>query len=153
MKNFRKIILIVISIALLAFVFLGLNSGQKTDPETPSDIREVTKPVSENDPPTIISTKPNPLDEAVVSASEVLEFSFNRPLENEGEFKIKTEPPNNYKITLSQDRKTATVTPLKPFELGATYTLRIGPDTKFQGLGEWRQEKIYHFKTIRYRGV
>lgn len=143
-------------LVLLAIVIIGLgfflNSRQEPT-RTPSTAASSPPSVSENDPPQIISTKPNPLDEAIVSANEVLEFTFNRALENEGELKIKTEPANEYKIVLSQDRKVATVTPVKPFELGATYTLRIGPDTKFQGIGEWKQEKIYHFRTIRYRGV
>lgn len=149
--NRKVLVLIAIFMAALGF-FLFKDSPPKQAEPTPVSTTPIPS-VSENDPPQIISTKPNPLEEAIVSANEVLEFTFNRPLENEGELKIKTEPVNEYKIKLSQDRKTATVTPVKPFELGATYTLRIGRDTKFTGLGAWGQEKIYHFKTIKYRGV
>lgn len=146
------------SLIIAAVVLLGLGFFFFKDMEKPIlqalESGETSAPViSENDPPQIVSTKPDPLDEAIVSATEVLEFRFNRALENEGELKIKTEPENEYKIQLSQDRKVATVTPLKPFELGATYTLTIGRDTKFQGIGAWNQEKMYHFKTIKYRGV
>lgn len=145
---------IILSVFLvLAFGFFFLNNSIQKSPQQPAAESTPTPSVSENDPPQIISTKPNPLEEAIVSANEVLEFTFNRALENEGELKIKTEPKNEYKIQLSQDRKTAKVTPINPFELGATYTLTIGRDTKFQGIGEWKQEKMYHFKTIKYRGV
>ena len=113
--------------------------------------------VSQTDPPQIIFTKPSPLEEAIISAAEVIEITFNRSLENEGELKLKFEPKleykTDYKIELSQDRKTAKIIPLVPYELGSTYTLFIGTDTKFDGVGAWGQEKIYHFKTIRYRGV
>lgn len=146
MKNI-KVITVIIVILTVTTISVWDQTRPKSEPKEP------IPSVSENDPPQIISTKPDPLDEAIVSANEVLEFTFNRPLENEGELKIKTEPPNEYKIQLSQDRKTAKVIPVNPFELGATYTLTIGRDTKFQGIGEWKQEKMYHFKTIRYRGV
>lgn len=109
--------------------------------------------VSEDKSPKIISTKPDPLEEAIIGANEAVEITFNRSLENIGEFKVKIEPKVELKVELSQDRKTAKIIPLKPYELGATYTLFIGPDSKFDGVGAWGQERVFHFKTIRYRGV
>ncbi|EKD84574.1 MAG: hypothetical protein ACD_38C00193G0003 [uncultured bacterium] len=103
--------------------------------------------------PAIISTKPDPLDNTIISAAEIIEITFNRPLENVGEFKVKIEPNIEYKVELSGDRKTAKIIPVKPYNLGASYTLSIGPDSKFDGVGSWGKDKTYHFRTIKYTGV
>ena len=29
----------------------------------------------------------------------------------------------------------------------------IGPDTKFDGVGNWGEDKTFRFRTIRYRGI
>ncbi len=145
-----KIAVIFIVILLAGGAFLWKSWTPATAPPaspTPSAT------ISSSDKPTIISTKPNPLDETIVSATEVVEITFNRSLENEGEFKVRIEPKINYKIELSGDRKTARIIPEKPYQLGTTYTLFIGTETKFDGVGRWGEEKIYHFKTITYRGV
>ncbi len=110
-----------------------------------------TTPLSEK--PKIISTKPDPLEESIIPATQVIEITFNKPVENVGEFKNRIEPKIDYKVELSSDRKTARITPLKPYELGATYTLFIGTETKFDGVGRWGEEKIFHYKTITYRGI
>lgn len=107
----------------------------------------------QNDPPQIVSTKPEPLNETIISAAEVIEITFNRPLENVGEFKSRIEPKIDYKVELANDRKTARIIPAKPYDLGAAYTLYIGPDSKFDGVGEWKQDKSFHFRTIPYKGV
>lgn len=112
--------------------------------------------VSDNqqtDSPQIISTKPDPLENAVVSATEVVEITFNRSLENIGEFKFRIDPNSEVKIELSPDRKTAKIIPQTPYELGVTYTIFIGPDTKFDGVGNWGKEAIYHFQTVKFRGI
>ncbi|MBI3103482.1 Ig-like domain-containing protein [Candidatus Daviesbacteria bacterium] len=107
----------------------------------------------QTEPPQIIATKPDPLENAVVSATEVVEITFNRPLENIGEFKFRIDPKAEIKIELSPDRKTAKIIPQTPFELGVTYTIFIGPETKFDGVGNWGKEAIYHFQTIKFRGI
>ncbi len=70
-----------------------------------------------------------------------------------GAFKSRLDPKIDYKVELSSDRKTAKIKPVKGFLLGTTYTLFIGTETKFDGVGRWGEEKIFHFKTITYRGV
>ena len=137
---------------MLALVVFLWKSRTSTPPSSSSPIPSPIT-VSSSDKPTIVSTKPNPLDEAIVSATEIVEITFNRPLDNVGEFKVKIEPKIDYKVELSSDRKTAKIMPNKPYQLGTTYTLFIGPDSKFDGVGRWGEEKIYHFKTIKYRGV
>lgn len=149
MKN-NKLLFILILIILGLILVLNVNKQNKVSDNQPT-AQNTTQ--TQDDSPKILSTKPNPLEEAIIGANETVEITFNKSLENIGEFKLRIEPRNEYKIELSQDRKTAKIVPLKPYELGTTYTLFIGPDTKFDGMGEWREEKIYHFKTIRYRGV
>lgn len=109
--------------------------------------------VTQNDKPQIVSTKPDPLNEAVIPADQVIEITFNRSLQNAPEFKVKIEPKIDFKVELSGDRKTAKIIPVKPYGLGAVYTLYIGPDTKFDGIGQWGEDKRFQFRTIKYRGI
>lgn len=146
----KKLFLIVGIIILISLFFTLRQKETKTaSPGQP----EVSATVSENDPPQIVSTKPDPLENNVVSADQVIEITFNKPLQNSGEFKLRIEPKIEFSINLSGDRKTAKISFPKPLELSTTYTIFIGPDTKFDGAGAWGMEKIYHFKTITYRGV
>lgn len=132
-----------------------LNTKSEAEPVKPVIQGNLTPPPYRPplESPKIILTKPDPLDNSVVSSSEIVEITFNRSLENTGEFKVRIEPNINYKIELSGDRKTAKIIPEKPYELGTTYTLFIGPETKFDGVGRWGEEKIFHFRTIKYTGV
>lgn len=146
----KKILLILAVILAIGLIWSakGTKDEVKKGPDTTQP-----KAVSENDKPTILSTKPDPLENNIVSANETIEITFNKPLQNSGEFKLRIEPKIAFKINLSSDRKTAQISFPKPLELGTTYTMFIGPDTKFDGTGNWGMEKIYHFKTITYRGV
>lgn len=141
------IILLLISQKVLLVRPISLPSGIQPS-STPSH-----NPTQPNESPKIISTKPDPLDQAVVSSDQQIEIVFNRPLENEGEFKIRIEPKVKYKITLSGDRKTAKIIPEEPYDLGVGYTMFITGDTKFEGVGPWGEEKTFHFQTIKYRGI
>lgn len=144
---------IVSLIVVLGVLFLGvfLVNHQKEEKTEPMPITNPSVPGT--DPPKIISTKPDPLENTIVSATEVIEITFNRPLENKGEFKLRVDPKTDFKIELSGDRKTAKIIPVQPYELGKTYTIFIGTETKFDGFGRWGEEKIFHVKTVAYRGV
>lgn len=146
MKN-KKIIVVIIIISALAALAVTWKIQPAAKPALPA------KTVTQNDKPQIVSTKPDPLDDNIVSANDTIEITFNRPLENTGEFKVRLEPNIEYKVELSGDRKTAKIIPTKPYQLGTTYTLFIGTETKFDGVGRWGEEKIYHFRTIKYTGV
>lgn len=148
MKKLVVLIIILVGIGIAGFL-VSKGTSKNTSPSPTS----ASSQPSSTDSPRIVSTKPEPLEEAIVSATEVIEITFNRSLENVGEFKSRIDPKIEYKVELSSDRKTAKITPSKPLELGATYTLFIGPDTKFDGVGNWGEEKIFHFKTIKYRGI
>lgn len=151
MKGFglkSSLALIAILIFAVAIYLSKLKSNQVIQTKTKPPIS-----TSQEDSPKIVSTKPDPLEEAVIGAADTIEISFNRSLENEGEFKVRIDPKVDFKIQLSSDRKTAKIMPQKPYELGVTYTLFIGTETKFDGVGRWGEEKIFHFQTVRYRGV
>lgn len=148
MKPTKLILITALVIIIPAIVF---SFRKEVVPKTqPVDQPKVKV---ESDTPKIISTKPNPLEGAIITASEVIEVTFSHPLENEGEFKLRIEPEVLFKIQLSSDRKTAKIIPQKPYELGRTYTLFIKSDTKFDGVGQWGEEKIFHVNTVRYRGI
>lgn len=148
-NKIKILALVFVTGLILVWLFktkiLGLEEKKDQAPQT--------KEATQSESPKIISTKPDPLEDTIIGASDTIEITFNRPLENSGEFKVRIEPKIDFKVELSSDRKTAKIIPAKSLELGAAYTLSIGTDTKFDGVGAWGQEKIYHFKTIRYRGV
>lgn len=144
----RKIIIaitVIVAITSIVWIFTRRNSTPLSPTPPPQD--------QQNESPKIVSTKPEPLEEAIIAASEVIEITFNRPLENVGEFKLRIEPKVDVKVELSSDRKTAKIKPVKAYELGAGYTVFIGTETKFDGVGRWGEEKIFHFRTIKYRGI
>lgn len=154
MPNLKKKIIIIFIIAaagVLIFIFTKKIYQKASD--SSKGLSTISSQSSETDSPKIISTKPDPLEDKIISTTETIEISFNRPLENVGEFKSRIEPEIEYKIELSPDRKTAKIIPLKPYQLGMTYTLFIGPESKFDGVGKWGEEKIFHFRTIKYTGV
>lgn len=150
-----KKIIIFITI-IIVILTIGLAWKNKPQPKEPKAEQPKPKPavqIKESDPPQIISTKPDPLNEIIIPASEPIEITFNRPLQNVPEFKIRIEPKPDYKVELSPDRKTARIIFNKPLDLGGSYTLYIQSDTKFDGVGEWREDKTYRFRTIKYTGV
>lgn len=148
----QKLLMLVIIIGVvLLVVFYLKNNNQPVSGNTPAPLPKPNQ--NSSDKPSIISTKPEPLDEAIIPVSQIIEITFNRPLENVGEFKVKIEPKVEFKKELSSDRKTAKIIPTNPFELGTTYTMFIGTETKFDGVGNWGEEKVFHFRTIKYRGV
>lgn len=145
-----KILIVVIIIAGLGFILFKNKIVQKNEPvkNQPS-----VQTIIQDKSPRIVSTKPDPLDETIIPASDPIEITFNIPLQNVPEFKIRFEPKPDYKVELSSDRKTARIIFIKPLDLGTTFTLYIQPDTKFDGVGEWKQDKTFHFRTIKYTGV
>lgn len=150
--KFLKAILILTFILIASIIFFYLKSVNN-EPESKDNGSTGASAVSENDPPKIVSTNPDPLDGVIIRSDQQIELVFNRSLENEGELKIRIEPEIKFKKTLSSDNKVAKIIPEEPFELGKSYTIYITGDTKFTGYGPWREEKTFRFQTIRYRGV
>ena len=69
------------------------------------------------------------------------------------ELKIRIEPKIDFKVSVTNEGRTGVITFPKGLELGTSYTLFIGPETKFIGMGRWGEEKVFHFRTIPYKGV
>lgn len=148
MKNKLLTILAIIILGLI--LVLNINRQNNAAPnqsaaQNPSSIK--------SDSPQIISTVPDPLDNSIVPADQIIQITFNKPLQNAPEFKTRIEPKIDYKIELSSDRKTAKIVPAKPYDLGATYTFFISPESKFDGGGSLDGGKVFHFRTVKYTGV
>ncbi|OGE34129.1 hypothetical protein A3C32_00860 [Candidatus Daviesbacteria bacterium RIFCSPHIGHO2_02_FULL_41_14] len=115
------------------------------------------------DRPVVVSTVPagiNRDENITISPTQTIEVTFNMPLENIGEFKHKIEPTVEYKVELSNDRKTVQISPKSAWKLGTSYALTILPDSKFnENPGqESTKKKLDHdisirFKSIEYRGI
>lgn len=149
----NRLIAIILAIgSILIFIFYRGFYSKGPLANTTSNTAPA-KQQTENSQPEIVSTNPNPLEEAVILPSQVVELTFNQPLENRGELKNRIEPKLDYEIKLSDDRKTAKITTHQGFALGTTYTLFIMPDSKFDGKKLLGREYIFHFKTIEYKGV
>ena len=109
-----------------------------------------------NQETTVISTSPSTLDNTTVLPGQTISVTFNNPLMNKDEFKFRLEPNTPLKIMLSSDNKTVNLTPVSSYTLGGGYTFFIKPDSNFlinnqkTPLGK---EIIFHFKTIKYKGV
>lgn len=157
LKSSKIFILIIVAIFITASVFWFTGHFSKSDKnfETNNPLTPAPPLNSDqsNESPRIVSTKPEPLENNIVSGKDTVEITFNRPLENVGEFKVRIEPKIDYKVELSGDSKTAKIIPAKPYPLGTTFTLFIGPESKFDGVGRWGEEKVFHFRTIKYTGV
>lgn len=150
-----KIILVILTGTLLILTFIGTKSNQQKEANLPLAQTDTLQPFpsSASTSPTIISTKPDPLEGTIIKADEIIEITFSHPLENEPEFRRRFDPEIEYKIEVSSDKKVVKFIPEKPYELGVGYTLFISPETKFEGGGKLDGEKTFHFSTIKYRGV
>lgn len=134
--------IIFTAVIILVLILWGFRQSKPVSPPstTPPDI------------PRLISTKPDPLEDTIIAADQIIEITFSHPLENVPELKIKIEPKLDYKIELSGDKKTVKIIPVMPFELGTTYTLFILQDSKFEKGGRLSKELNFHFRTVKYRG-
>jgi hypothetical protein len=150
MKSKTVIAIILIFIAGTGYFFFKGFSQKNPSPQTSPPSQT---PTPNDSSAQIIKTIPDPLNETIIPADQIIVITFNKSLQNIPEFKIKFEPKIDFKVELSSDRKIATIKPAKPFGLGAEYTLSIAPDTKFDGVGNWGTDKSFHFRTIKYRGI
>ncbi len=138
---------IIVFLIVIAFYFF--NKGDYPaikDSKTEGSIIDESKP-------RVISVNPTQKEAPFITQDQIISVEFNTPVENVGEFKHRIDPTLKYKLEISSDRKTIKIVPEDGFELGREYTLFISPETKFDGKKTLDGEKIYHFKTIPYRGV
>ena len=105
----------------------------------------------------IVSTKPEPLDEATILPKDSLEITFNYPIYR-SELKHRFDPEIEHEVITVNgiDKELGTtfkITFNEPLELGRGYTLFILSNTHDQKNHSIDHEYTYHFKTISYRGV
>lgn len=147
----QKIIASIVAFGLILIAIF--NKGLALKNEAPANTSPQTKPQVQTNTPELISTNPQALDGTTILPTQIIELNFNLPLENDAEIKITFEPKAEYKIELSNDKKTAKIIPLKPYALGQGYSLSIKSDTKFQGKKTLGRDYGFGFRTIEYRGV
>src|SRR3989344_7198590 len=138
--------LLVLIIAII-FVLIG-NFKTLINRETPPPIYKKEAGLE------IVSTAPDPLEGATILPTQNIGINFNKPLYR-SEFKHKFDPEIEHEVEVVDgiDKELGSTFRIKfsqPLELGSGYTLFILPNTKTEDGFELGQEKIYHFKTIRY---
>lgn len=148
MKIVPKIALVVLIGAGTGLIYYQSLDNTSSGPEEKSQ-EQATK----SDKPQIVTTEPDLGNIPFVAQDQIISVTFNRPVENPGEFKHLLEPKTKYRLEASQDRKTIKIIPEEPYQLGVEYTFIIKPETKFDGAMTLGEEKILHFRTIQYRGI
>lgn len=144
-------LVIIISIILIAAALIYSYQQSKTR-NRPNNNQGQEKQLK------IVSTNPEPLNEATILPIQNIEITFNMPIVK-SEVKHKFDPENleydlevvngintNYGQTFRFKFK-------KPLKLGSGFTLFILPNTHSEDGIKLNQEFIYHIKTINYQGV
>jgi len=141
--------IIAIGLILIAIFYNGLGGvvvpavNNSSEQNTPQGIA-----LTSTNPPELFEKK-----DMFITPTQILEFTFNTPLENGPETKIFLDPTHPVKIELSSDKKTAKITPEKPYKLDQGYTLVIKSETKFDGKKTLEKEYNFHFNTPSYSGI
>lgn len=148
MKLVPKIALVVLIGAGTVLIYYRALDNTGSRPEEKGQEQAI-----KSDKPQIVTTEPDLRNIPFVAQDQIISVTFNRPVENPGEFKHLLEPKTKYRLEASQDRKTIKIIPEEPYQLGVEYTFIIKPETKFDGAMTLGEEKILHFRTIQYRGI
>lgn len=155
--SLKKIIMIAIGV-IGAILILLFQRGLSSPPPASSDAvikpQEIASLVA-SDKPTLVSTNPATLGsgEAILWAMQPIELTFNLPLVNGPEVKQRIEPKIEYKVELSDDKKTVKLIPTQPLPLGTGFNLYLSSETKFDGDKRLDKDYNFHFRTIKYNGV
>ncbi len=148
--TFKQKIMIVIGI-IGAILILIFQRGLYSTPT--ASVEKLPQIQTETDKIELVSTNPSPLEEAILWAMQPIELTFNTPLVNAPEFKHRIEPKPEYRVELSDDKKTVRIIPTKPLQLGLSFTLSVQSDAKFDGNKTLGRDYTFHFRTIEYKGV
>lgn len=152
LSGFKKIAIAAVAIIGLLLILIfknGFGTPFKATGQAPS----VVSNSAQAEYAEVVSTKPQLKDSPVILPNQIIEITFNLPLENIGEFKHRIDDFKDYKAELSNDKKTVLIIPVKPFELGKSYTIFISKESKFDGKKRLRDSTHFTFHTIEYRGV
>lgn len=151
--NKKVVVIIIVLLVVIAAIYFYFNKNKpaQTLQGNPTS-NNPSQASQDGNNPRLLSTKPDPLEGALISADEIIELRFNKALENGPELKLKIEPEIKFETKLSSDKKTAKIYPQRPYDLGMTYTLFLSTEAKFEGGGRLKGE-FFHFHTIKYRGI
>ena len=139
----------IILIALFKFGLGGMSTPIVNNDTQPTEQSSSNPALISSDPPELFIKKP-----LIVSPNQVLKLNFSVPLQNGPETKIIIDPPHDIEIKLSDDYKTAIITPKVPYKLGQGYALFIKPETKLREEGKTLgRDYDLHFNVINYSGI
>jgi hypothetical protein len=150
----QKIIGAAIGIGLILIVLFKFGFGGNPIPvinnnPNPSEQNSSNPALISSEPPELYIKKP-----LIISPSQVLKLNFSVPLQNGPETKIVLDPPADVQIELTNDNKTAVITPKAPYKLGQGYAIFIKRDTKLKEEGKvLGQDYDLHFNVINYSGI
>lgn len=151
-KGLITAIVIIIGVILIAIFKFGLGGTPipVTDNQTSQEqINNGEPALISSDPPELFQKKP-----LIFKPDQVIKLTFNTPLQNGPETKLVIDPPAEVEVKLSDDFKTAIITPKKPYVLGQGYTIFIKADTKLQEPGKTLgKDYDMHFNVINYKGI
>ncbi len=147
----KALIPIVIAVGLILIAIFGRGLYQPTP--LPKIATPNAEAANQDSSPKIVSVRPDFNQNPIILPDQNIEIEFNLPLENIGEFKHRIDTFKDYETKISLDRKTVTIIPKKPFDLGRSFTLFILGDTKFDGHKTLGVEQHFSFRTIAYHGV
>lgn len=138
----------LILIAIFKFGFGGDPIGV-TENQQPSGQNQNDPALISSEPPEIFIKKP-----LIVPPNQVIKLNFSAPLQNGPETKLRIDPDHEIEVKLSDDNKSAIITPKKPYKLGQGYTLFLSKETKLRESGK-TLDKDYdlHFNVINYSGI
>lgn len=147
----QKIIGLVIFLGVVLIALFNGSLSRKVLPFNNFGVNQNIQSLSD-EKPRLLSTKPE--NHGVISPTESIELTFNKPIENAGELKFKIDPTADVKVVLSDDRKTAKFVPNTPYLLGQSYRILIFNDfTKFDNKERLDSGIEFDFNTIPYNGV
>lgn len=144
--NFSKLILFILLGMIILVGFFVWKTKSQINPVTTQ--QEFLK---------IVSTNPNPLDEATILPTQSIEITFSKPI-FKSEFKHGLDPEIDHEIEVVSGEskeygKTMRIVFKKPLEFGSGYTLFILQNTHSEEKLTLEREYQYHFRTVKYNGI
>lgn len=151
MSNKKTVITFIIIITFIAG-WLALPKGQLLPFNKP-----IPTPTSQQEALRLVSTNPDPLEGATILPTQSLEFTFNKPIAKT-EFKHLFDPEVEHEVEIASNKKgwlgnTIKLNFKKPLQLGSGYTLFIYQNTQTEDKQTLDKEYVFHFSTIKYRGI
>ena len=150
----QKLIAAIIATGLILIAIFKFGLGEIGIPVVNNDPKSAEEDSSN---PALISSDPPQLyikEPLIISPNQVLKLNFSVPLQNGPETKLVLDPPHEINIELTNDNKTAVITPKVPYKLGQGYAIFIKPDTKLREEGKTLgKDYDLHFNVINYSGI